>query len=46
MLNNVLDKAAKELKDSGVKLDAILLVGDLCMHDLSSTTDTDPNWPL
>lgn len=46
MLNNVLDKAAKEVKDSGVKLDAILLVGDLCMHGLSSSSDTDPNWPL
>ena len=46
MLINVLDKAAKAVADSGTTLDAILLVGDLCRHGLSSSTDTNPEWPL
>lgn len=46
-LNKVLQEAAQEEAKSGVPIDAILLIGDLCKHGLAVAIDTSPNnWEL
>ena len=46
-LNKVLQEAAQEEAKSGVPIEAILLIGDLCKHGLAVAIDTSPNnWEL
>ena len=47
LLETVLSKAKIEVDKTGVKLNAILVPGDLVKHGLASmnTSDTNINWP-
>ena len=46
-LNKVLQEAASEEKQSGISIDAILLIGDLCKHGLAvNAGSTTTNWEL
>jgi Icc-related predicted phosphoesterase len=46
MLQNVLNNAAK--REQGEHIDAIIVVGDLCRHNMASKNESEPNplWPL
>lgn len=46
-LNKVLQEAASEEQSSGVGIDAILLIGDLCKHGLAAPIGAESNnWEL
>ena len=45
-LNKVLHEAASEEEKSGVGIDAIMLVGDLCKHGLAAYDTESNNWEL